>query len=118
MSRYPTCSAELSREQSMGSAKLGANMAWVQKWLSFGVCFLSIRSSSELHFCPALQPQIGPCTTAELEFCRSKMTTGMPFEIYSAQQDKSFCSKYTLDIDIQRNEPNVHVEEVRNLTPL
>lgn len=40
------------------------------------------------------------------------MTTGMPFEIYSAQQGKSFCSKYTLDIDIQRNEPNVHVEEV------
>jgi DNA topoisomerase-6 subunit B len=38
----------------------------------------------------------------------SKQTTGLPIEILSAQPKQKFCSRYVLDIDIERNEPNVH----------
>ena len=41
----------------------------------------------------------------------SKMTTGLPFEIYSACQDQATKSHFILDLDIHRNEPNVHKEE-------
>ena len=41
----------------------------------------------------------------------SKQTTGLPIEIMSAQPKQKFCSRYVLDIDIERNEPNVHKEE-------
>ena len=47
----------------------------------------------------------------------SKMTTGMPFEIYSACRGAAR-SHFILDIDIHRNEPNVHREEqVTELQP-
>ena len=38
----------------------------------------------------------------------SKQTTGLPINIMSAQPKQKFCSRYALDIDIERNEPNVH----------
>ena len=41
----------------------------------------------------------------------SKMTTGLAFEIYSSRQGQSVKSHYILDIDIHRNEPNIHKEE-------
>jgi DNA topoisomerase VI subunit B len=41
----------------------------------------------------------------------SKMTTGLPFEILSARPEQQFRSHYLLDIDIHRNEPNVHKAE-------
>ena len=45
----------------------------------------------------------------------SKQTTGLPIRILSAQQRQKFCSSYVLDIDIERNEPNVHkVEKLPN----
>lgn len=43
----------------------------------------------------------------------SKMTTGMPFQIMSAQRGQSFRSEYTLDMDIHQNEPHVHAAAVR-----
>lgn len=41
----------------------------------------------------------------------SKQTTGLPIEITSAQPKQKFVSRYVLDIDIERNEPNVHSAE-------
>jgi len=41
----------------------------------------------------------------------SKQTTGLPIRIRSAQPKQSFVSEYALDIDIEKNEPNVHKEE-------
>ena len=41
----------------------------------------------------------------------SKQTTGLPIEIMSAQPKQKFVSRYVLDIDIERNEPNVHSAE-------
>jgi DNA topoisomerase-6 subunit B len=41
----------------------------------------------------------------------SKQTTGLPIRIRSAQPNQSFVSEYALDIDIEKNEPNVHKEE-------
>lgn len=49
---------------------------------------------------------------AKMALIWSKMTTGMPFEIRSAQPGSSFQSRYQLDIDIHKNAPNVHVAEV------
>lgn len=43
----------------------------------------------------------------------SKMTTGMPFQIVSAQGGQRFRSEYTLDMDIHKNEPHVHAVGVR-----
>ncbi|MEW5318661.1 MAG: hypothetical protein WDW38_009866 [Sanguina aurantia] len=48
---------------------------------------------------------------AKMALIWSKMTTGMPFDIRSAQVDQKFVSHYILDIDIHRNEPNVHKAE-------
>ena len=45
----------------------------------------------------------------------SKQTTGLPIRIMSAQPKQKFCSQYVLDIDIERNEPNVHkAEKIEN----
>jgi len=41
----------------------------------------------------------------------SKQTTGLPIKIMSAQPKQKFRSQYVLDIDIERNEPNVHAED-------
>ncbi|KAK9847694.1 hypothetical protein WJX84_000913 [Apatococcus fuscideae] len=45
---------------------------------------------------------------AKMALIWSKMSTGLPIQIRSARVNQSFISSYTLDIDIQRNEPNVH----------
>jgi hypothetical protein len=50
---------------------------------------------------------------AKMALIWSKMTTGMPFEICSARPGKTFCSQYILDIDIHKNEPNVHSVKVQ-----
>lgn len=49
---------------------------------------------------------------AKMALIWSKMTTGMPFEIESAQSNQSFVSHYVLDIDIHKNAPNVHMCKV------
>jgi DNA topoisomerase VI subunit B len=49
---------------------------------------------------------------AKMALIWSKMTTGMPFEISSAQEGKEFISYYQLDIDIHKNAPNVHAVTV------
>ena len=46
---------------------------------------------------------------AKMALIWSKMSTGLPIEIYSARQGSSTRSYYKLDIDIQKNEPNIHV---------
>jgi len=38
----------------------------------------------------------------------SKQTTGLPISVRSAQPGQSFISEYELDIDIEKNEPNIH----------
>ncbi|KAG2493640.1 hypothetical protein HYH03_008157 [Edaphochlamys debaryana] len=48
---------------------------------------------------------------AKMALIWSKMTTGLPFEIVSARPGAANKSHYVLDIDIHRNEPNVHKEE-------
>ncbi|GFR50834.1 hypothetical protein Agub_g13107 [Astrephomene gubernaculifera] len=48
---------------------------------------------------------------AKMALIWSKMTTGLPFEISSARKGAASRSRYVLDIDIHRNEPNVHVEQ-------
>ena len=40
----------------------------------------------------------------------SKQTTGLPIHIRSALPNQAFISEYLLDIDIEKNEPNVHKE--------
>ncbi|GBF92117.1 DNA topoisomerase [Raphidocelis subcapitata] len=47
---------------------------------------------------------------AKMALIWSKMTTGLPFTITSALQRQDFRSAYILDIDIHKNEPNVHKE--------
>ena len=44
---------------------------------------------------------------AKMALIWSKMSTGMPFEIRSARSTSGRVSRYRLDIDIHRNEPNV-----------
>ena len=41
----------------------------------------------------------------------SKQTTGLPIRVRSAQPGQKFVSEYVLDIDIEKNAPNVHKEE-------
>jgi len=41
----------------------------------------------------------------------SKQTTGLPIHIRSALPSQTFISEYLLDIDIEKNEPNVHKEQ-------
>jgi DNA topoisomerase-6 subunit B len=44
-----------------------------------------------------------------------RYAAGLPIRITSAQPKQKFCSQYVLDIDIERNEPNVHkVEKTPN----
>jgi DNA topoisomerase VI subunit B len=50
---------------------------------------------------------------AKMALIWSKMTTGMPFDICSAQAGRAIRSHYILDLDIIRNAPNVHSVEVR-----
>lgn len=45
---------------------------------------------------------------AKMALIWSKMSTGMPVEILSARPGQSFISFYKLDIDIHKNQPNVH----------
>ena len=40
----------------------------------------------------------------------SKQTTGLPIRVRSALPNQSFISEYALDIDIEKNEPNIHKE--------
>ncbi|KAG7673745.1 hypothetical protein Ndes2437B_g01910 [Nannochloris sp. 'desiccata'] len=49
---------------------------------------------------------------AKMALIWSKMSTGLPIEITSARRGSSTISYYKLDIDIQRNEPNVHVAKL------
>jgi len=49
---------------------------------------------------------------AKMALIWSKMSTGLPIEITSARRNSSSISYYKLDIDIQRNEPNVHVAKL------
>lgn len=49
---------------------------------------------------------------AKMALIWSKMTTGLPFSIYSAMRGQKDKSHYILDIDIHKNEPNVHKEEL------
>ncbi|KAG1654231.1 hypothetical protein FOA52_005327 [Chlamydomonas sp. UWO 241] len=49
---------------------------------------------------------------AKMALIWSKMTTGLPFEIYSTRKGSSSKSHFILDIDIHKNEPNVHKEEI------
>ena len=41
----------------------------------------------------------------------SKQTTGLPIKITSAQPKSKFTSRYVLDINMEKNEPNVHSAE-------
>lgn len=49
---------------------------------------------------------------AKMALIWSKMSTSLPIEVTSARQGSSTRSYYKLDIDIQRNEPNVHVSKL------
>ena len=49
---------------------------------------------------------------AKMALIWSKMTTGMPFQIVTAQVGQQFRSEYTLDMDIHKNEPHVHAVAV------
>ncbi|KAG2444490.1 hypothetical protein HXX76_001240 [Chlamydomonas incerta] len=49
---------------------------------------------------------------AKMALIWSKMTTGLPFEIISATPRSSSRSHYRLDIDIHKNEPAIHLEEL------
>ncbi|KAK9916719.1 hypothetical protein WJX75_006211 [Coccomyxa subellipsoidea] len=52
---------------------------------------------------------------AKMALIWSKMSTGLPIEVWSARHGQSFISYYKLDIDIHKNEPNVHkAEELAN----
>lgn len=39
------------------------------------------------------------------------MSTGLPVTVTSARKGQDFVSRFVLDIDIHKNEPNIHVEE-------
>ncbi|KAK9809996.1 hypothetical protein WJX72_003097 [[Myrmecia] bisecta] len=45
---------------------------------------------------------------AKMALIWSKMSTGLPIEIKAARRNQNFISHYKLDIDIHKNEPNVH----------
>ncbi|KAL6764853.1 topoisomerase VI B subunit, transducer-domain-containing protein [Haematococcus lacustris] len=49
---------------------------------------------------------------AKMALIWSKMTTGLPFDIRSARPRSASISHYVLDIDIHKNAPNVHHEEL------
>ena len=49
---------------------------------------------------------------AKMALIWSKMSTGLPIDIRSARRNASQVSVYKLDIDIHRNEPNVHASSL------
>ena len=49
---------------------------------------------------------------AKMALIWSKMSTGLPIDIRSARRNSSQVSVYKLDIDIHRNEPNVHASSL------
>lgn len=49
---------------------------------------------------------------AKMALIWSKMSTGLPIEITSARRNSSTKSYYKLDIDIRRNQPNVHASKL------
>ena len=49
---------------------------------------------------------------AKMALIWSKMSTGLPIDIRSARKNASQVSVYKLDIDIHRNEPNVHASSL------
>ena len=44
-------------------------------------------------------------------WARSKMSTGLPVTVTTARVGQDFISRYVLDIDIHKNQPNIHSEE-------
>lgn len=48
---------------------------------------------------------------AKMALIWSKMSTGLPIDVRSARCRQNFVSHYVLDIDIHKNQPNVHAEE-------
>lgn len=48
---------------------------------------------------------------AKMALIWSKMSTGLPFTIMSAQEKKKYISHYVLDIDMYKNVPHIHKEE-------
>lgn len=51
---------------------------------------------------------------AKMALIWSKMSTGLPIEIYSSMRGQNFISFCRLDIDIHRNTPHVHLHEKRD----
>ncbi|KAK9840997.1 hypothetical protein WJX81_004968 [Elliptochloris bilobata] len=45
---------------------------------------------------------------AKMALIWSKLSTGLPIEVWSACRKQAFVSYYKLDIDIHKNEPNIH----------
>lgn len=48
---------------------------------------------------------------AKMALLWSKMSTGLPVTVRTARKKQDFISVFTLDIDILKNEPNIHKEE-------
>lgn len=51
---------------------------------------------------------------AKMALIWSKMSTGLPIDIYSAMQGQNYLSFCRLDIDIHKNIPHIHVHEKRD----
>lgn len=51
---------------------------------------------------------------AKMALIWSKMSTGLPIEVYSAKVGSSSKSYYKLDLDIRRNQPNIHASKLLN----
>ncbi|KAJ7561257.1 hypothetical protein O6H91_03G020500 [Diphasiastrum complanatum] len=51
---------------------------------------------------------------AKMALIWSKMSTGLPIDIWSATRGQSFISYCRLDINIHKNVPNVHIHEKRS----
>lgn len=51
---------------------------------------------------------------AKMALIWSKMSTGLPIDIYSAMQGQNYLSFCRLDIDIHKNIPHIHVHERRD----
>jgi len=50
---------------------------------------------------------------AKMTLIWSKMSTGLPIEVWSARSNSATISYYKLDIDINKNEPNIHKQELQ-----
>jgi DNA topoisomerase-6 subunit B len=53
---------------------------------------------------------------AKMALIWSKMSTGLPIDIWSATKNQSFISFCRLDINIHKNIPNIHIHEKRSNT--